>query len=190
VDLDAGLLIAACSDESAYAGITIEAVLEPLGGPGNPSVKPAGFEGGWFQADRRWWGEGGDRRQLDVLVIESVPSQANRPEAALQQRRAELRVLEIVLDLGSLGALPPYLPRQIPSFRFPHRNARRLPADAMLNGGPVVSPGPTSSASSRFARCAPIAVFAPSTLQARSPAGPECQCRSVESRCELVTARR
>ena len=42
VDMDAGELIAACSDESADAGITITSALEPLGGP----VKPAGYEGG------------------------------------------------------------------------------------------------------------------------------------------------
>ncbi len=36
VDLDAGLLIAACADDSADAGITITSVLEPLGGPGSP----------------------------------------------------------------------------------------------------------------------------------------------------------
>ena len=133
VDLDAGVLIAACSDESADAGITITSALEPLGGPGSP-VKPAGYEGGRFQEDRRWWGTGADRRPVDVLVIDNEPSQANRLEAALEQRRAELGLPEIVLDLTSVEALPPHLPAQISSFRFPHRNADAYLRDAMLDG--------------------------------------------------------
>jgi len=133
MDLDAGVLIAACSDGSADAGITIMSVLEPLGGPGSP-VKPAGYAGGQFQADRRWWGGGADRRPVDVLVIDNEPSQANRLEAAMEQRRAELGLPEIVLDLTSVGALPPHLPGQISSFRFPHRNADAYLRDAMLDG--------------------------------------------------------
>jgi CRISPR-associated protein Csb1 len=133
VDLDAGVLIAACSDESAEAGITVTSALEPLGGAGSP-VKPAGYEGGRFQADRRWWGTGADRHSADVLVIDNEPSQANRLEAALEQRRAGLGLPEIVLDLSSVGTLPPHLPGQISSFRFPHRNADAYLRDAMLDG--------------------------------------------------------
>jgi len=133
VDLDADLLIAACADDSADAGITITSVLEPLGGPGSP-VKPATYEGGRFQAGRRWWGHGADRRQVDVLVIDNEPSQANRLEAALEQHRAELGLPEIVLDLTPVGSLPPHLPGQISSFRFPHRNGDAYLRDAMLSG--------------------------------------------------------
>lgn len=138
VDLNAGVLIAACSDESADAGITITSALEPLGGPGSP-VKPASYEGGRFQADRRWWDAGEDRRQVDVLVIDNEPSQANRLEAALERHRAELGLPEIVLDLTPVGALPPHLPQQISSFRFPHRNADAYLRDAMLNGTKFVN---------------------------------------------------
>lgn len=131
MNLDADVLIAACSDQSADAGITVTSALEPLGGPGSP-VKSAGYEGGRFQADRRWWGAGADRHPVDVLVIDNEPSQANRLEAALEQRRAELGLPEIVLDLTSVAALPPHLPAQISSFRFPHRNADAYLRDAML----------------------------------------------------------
>jgi CRISPR-associated protein Csb1 len=133
VGLDADALIAAGCDESGDSGITVTSVLKPLGGPGSP-VKPAGYAGGQFQADRRWWGSGVDRRPVDVLVIDNQPSQANRLEAALEQRRAELGLPEIVLDLTSVGALPPHLPRRISSFRFPHRNADAYLRDAMLDG--------------------------------------------------------
>ena len=133
MNLDADALIAACSNESADAGITITSALEPLGGPGSP-VKPASYEGGRFQADRRWWGGGTERRPVDVLVIDNEPSQANRLVAALEQRRADLGLPEIVLDLSSIGELPPHLPGRISSFRFPHRNADAYLRDAMLNG--------------------------------------------------------
>jgi CRISPR-associated protein Csb1 len=69
-----------------------------------------------------------------VLVIDNEPSQANRLEAALEQRRAELGLPEIVLDLSSVGALPPHLPGRISSFRFPHRNADAYLRDAVLDG--------------------------------------------------------
>jgi CRISPR-associated protein Csb1 len=132
-ELNAGALIAACSDEAVDAGITIRSVLEPLSGPGAP-VKPASYEGGRFQEDRRWWGSGTGRRPVEVLVIDNEPSQANRLEAALEQHRVDLGLPEIVLDLAPVGALPPHLPGQISSFRFPHRNADAYLRDAMLDG--------------------------------------------------------
>jgi CRISPR-associated protein Csb1 len=138
MDLDSDALLTACTDESADAGIVIKTVLEPLGGPGSP-VKPASYEGGRFQQDRRWWGSDGDRRPVDVLVIDNEPSQANRLEAALQQRRAELGLPEIALSLTPVGALPPHLPRQISSFRFPHRNADAYLRDAKLDGAQFLS---------------------------------------------------
>ena len=52
----------------------------------------------------------------------------------MEQRRAELGLPEIVLDLTSVEALPPHLPAQISSFRFPHRNADAYLRDAMLDG--------------------------------------------------------
>jgi CRISPR-associated protein Csb1 len=138
MDLDPDALLTACADESADAGIAIKTVLEPLGGPGSP-VKPASYEGGRFQQDRRWWGNDGDRRPVDVLVIDNEPSQANRLEAALEQRRAELGLPEVVLNLTPVGALPPHLPRQISSLRFPHRNADAYLRDAMLDGAKFLS---------------------------------------------------
>ena len=107
VVLTADRLIAACSDESEEAGITIRTVLEPLGGVGAP-VKPATYAGPQaerrprFQAGKRWWGAGPERRVVDILTIDNEPSQANRLEAALEHRRAELGLPEIVLDRARL----------------------------------------------------------------------------------------
>ena len=46
-------LVAACSDDSFDDGIRIDTELEPAGGPGSP-VKPAVYENGVYQTDRRW----------------------------------------------------------------------------------------------------------------------------------------
>lgn len=125
-------LTAACSDTGTAAGIAIAARLEPLAGPGAP-VKPSVYEGAQYQRDRRWFGGGADRKQEDVIVIDNVPSQANRLEAALQTNRRTLGLPEIVLDLSELR-LPPHLPREISSFQFPHRNADAYLRDADLDG--------------------------------------------------------
>lgn len=125
----------ACGDLSAAAGVTIEVELEPLGGPGAP-VKPAVYAGRRYQEDRRWWGEGDQRRIVDAVVIDNEPSQANRHEAALELLARQVGLPEVVLDLSGVGALPPHLPERISAFRFPHRNADAYLRDALLDGRP------------------------------------------------------
>ena len=46
-------LLSACADDGFDDGIRFEAELEPLAGPGG-QVKPAVYEGGAYQLDRRW----------------------------------------------------------------------------------------------------------------------------------------
>lgn len=133
VAIDRERLLDACADEGRDAGIVIHADLEPLAGSGAP-VKPAVYAGGQYQTDRRWWGEGAERRPVDAVVIDNVPSEANRLEAALRALRAELGLPEIVLDLDSVGTLPPHLPARLSSFQFPHRQADAYLRDAMLDG--------------------------------------------------------
>jgi CRISPR-associated protein Csb1 len=84
--------------------------------------------------DRRWWGDTTNRRPVDVVVVDNVPSQANRLEAALRGLRERLRLPEIVLDLGAVGPLPPHLPSSLSSFHFPHRQADAYLRDSMLDG--------------------------------------------------------
>lgn len=134
MELNAKALGDACADDGTDAGITIHTALEPLAGPGSP-VKPAVYGGGLYQTDRRWFGEGNAREPVDVVVIDNVPSQANRLEAALQRLRPELGLPEIVLDLSDTP-LPPHLPKSLSSFRFPHRQADAYLRDAQLDGQP------------------------------------------------------
>jgi CRISPR-associated protein Csb1 len=133
--LDADVLVAACADDGTAAGLLLEAELEPLAGPGAP-VKPAVYAGGRYQLDQRWAGEGADRRVAQVVVIDNVPSQANRLEAALEGLAPRLGLPVVVLDLTGVSGLPPHLPSRLSGFRFPHRSADAYLRDATLDGAP------------------------------------------------------
>lgn len=125
-------LVAACGDASFEDGLRIDTELESIAGPGGP-VKPAVYEGGKYQEDRRW-ASPSDEEPTPVIVIDNVPSQANRLEDALRRHRASARVPELVLDLSDLANLPAHLPSRISSLQFPHRNADAYLRDAQLDG--------------------------------------------------------
>lgn len=128
ITLDA--LLAGCADDSFDDGIRIDTELEPLAGPGG-SVKPATYEAGQYQQDRRWAAPS-DPDPTPVIVIDNVPSQANRLEEALRRHAESAGVPEFVLDLSDLGELPAHLPRRLSSLQFPHRNADAYLRDARL----------------------------------------------------------
>ena len=131
-DLDA--LIRGCADTATDSGIRIHTELEPLNGRGGP-VKPpvyASNGGPRYQDDRRW-ASVDDTEPTRVVVIDNVPSQANRLEDALRIGREAIGVPELVLDLADLSHLPAHLPRKISSLQFPHRNADAYLRDAMLD---------------------------------------------------------
>ena len=128
--IDLELLLSASGDDSFDAGIRIDTELAPLAGTGGP-VKPAVYEGGRYQEDWRW-ASPEDDEPTPVIVIDNVPSQANRLEDALRRNRDLVRVPEFVLDLSSLPNLPAHLPKQLSSLEFPHRNADAYLRDARL----------------------------------------------------------
>ena len=128
IDLEA--LLAGCADDSFDDGIRVDTELEPLSGLGG-TVKPAVYEGGTYQLDRRW-ASPTDEAPTPVIVIDNVPSQANRLEEALRRHRGSAKVPEFVLDLSDLGSLPAHLPRRLSSLEFPHRNADAYLRDARL----------------------------------------------------------
>jgi CRISPR-associated protein Csb1 len=131
-DITADRLVEGCGDTALDAGIKWVAELEPLAGAGTP-VKPAVYEGGRYQLDRRW--ESPDAETATpVVVIDNVPSQANRLEAAILATRAETGVPDMRLDLSSIGDLPAHLPTVVSSWQFPHRNADAYLRDAQLDG--------------------------------------------------------
>ena len=130
--LDLSALLKGCSDDSFDDGIRIDSHLEPLSGPGG-LVKPAVYEGGVYQRDRRW-ASPDDAEPTQVIVIDNVPSQANRLEEALRKNRDSTSIPEFVLDLSGLPHLPAHLPRSLSSLEFPHRNADAYLRDADLDG--------------------------------------------------------
>ena len=132
MQISASLLQEACREDGRDAGVSITTELEPVAGRGAP-VKPAIYAGAKYQQDRRWWFDSDNPEPADVIVIDNVPSQANRLEAALWTIRAELGLPEIVLDLSRFN-LPSHLPREISSFQFPHRNADAYLRDSELDG--------------------------------------------------------
>ena len=130
IDLEA--LLKGCADDSFDDGIRIDTELVPLAGPGGP-VKPAVYEGGVYQQDRRW--DASDAAEpTPVIVIDNVPSQANRLEDALRRHRKSTLVPELVLDLSALPQLPAHLPRSLSSLEFPHRNGDAYLRDSTLDG--------------------------------------------------------
>jgi len=128
--IDFERLLTACADDAFDDGIRIDADLHPLAGPGGP-VKPAVYEGGAYQLDRRW-ASPDDAEPTPVIVIDNVPSQANRLEQALRRDREASSIPEFVLDLSELGDLPAHLPRTLSSLEFPHRNADAYLRDAKV----------------------------------------------------------
>ena len=137
MELTLDRLLAGTASDSFDDGLRLDAVLEPLGGPGG-TVKPAIYSGAVYQADRRWptadETQNGDDEPQDVFVIDSVPSQANRLEEALRRSLPSTGVPEMILDLSDLPGLPPHLPRHLSSWQFPHRNADAYLRDSTLEG--------------------------------------------------------
>lgn len=129
IDLDA--LLAGCADDSFDDGIRIDTELVPLTGLGGP-VKPAVYERGIYQLDRRW-ASPVDEAPTPVIVIDNVPSQANRLEEALRHHRESTGAPELLLDLSGVESLPAHVPRQLSSLQFPHRNADAYLRDARLD---------------------------------------------------------
>ncbi|MXW99771.1 MAG: type I-U CRISPR-associated protein Cas7 [Acidimicrobiaceae bacterium] len=132
MELTLGRLLAGTAADSFDDGIMLDAVLEPLTGPGG-TVKPAIYPGGQYQADKRWppaSEAASDGEPQAVFVIDNVPSQANRLEEALRASRPATGVPEMILDLTGLDGLPAHLLRRISSWHFPHRNADAYLRDA------------------------------------------------------------
>lgn len=156
-------LLDGCANDSFDDGIRIDTELVPLGGPGGP-VKPAVYEGGTYQLDNRW-ADPDDDQPTPVIVIDNVPSQANRLEDALRQNRESLSIPEFVLDLSGLTNLPVHLPRQLSSLQFPHRNGDAYLRDATMDGEDFIKSNLGRSIFGATAQtCGPLVAWFPQAL--------------------------
>ena len=73
--LELDRILRGCADDSFDDGLLLESELEPVAGAGAP-VKPAVYEGGRYQRDRRW-ASPDDAVPQDVIVIDNAQSQAD-----------------------------------------------------------------------------------------------------------------
>ncbi|MCL4506663.1 MAG: type I-U CRISPR-associated RAMP protein Csb1/Cas7u [Chloroflexi bacterium] len=104
--------------------------LQPAGGPGS-KVYPPTYEGGRYATEkRRINGE-----TLDCVLLDSVQSQANRMELALQDawERKRLSLPVISVDFSETDAR---FIGKITSLQAPHRIADAILRDSELNGIP------------------------------------------------------
>lgn len=128
-------LITAVGEGRRESGLLIEAVYQPVGGPGN-KVMPPTFppprqeESRWrddpfapYLVEDRWV----DGEKKKTVVIDQVPSQANRVEEALlaarDSGRLPLPIFEMVVDDIRLTSLD-----------FPHRYADAYLRDSEIDG--------------------------------------------------------
>lgn len=104
--------------------------LEPAGGPSD-KIFPPTYEGGRYATEtRRIGGE-----DVECVVLDSVQSQANRMEAALQrasdEKRIPLPVVEVDFSVAGLEGIT-----RITSLQAPHRLADAILRDSQLAGVP------------------------------------------------------
>lgn len=118
-------LLAAVDDDRTDAGISIRAVYRPAA---DGKVMPPTFPGErpYLLESRRVEGE-----MRDTVVLDQVPSQANRIEEALLVARDKGR---IELPLFELRARTSRGVVRLTSLEFPHRYADAYLRDSMVNG--------------------------------------------------------
>jgi len=161
--LNLDMLLSGCSDRSFDDGIRIDTELVPIGDIGSP-VKPAVYEGGNYQQDLRWVSPA-DEKPTPVIVIDNVPSQANRLEEALRLHRDTMSIPELVLDLSGLPHLPAHLPRSLSSLQFPHRNGDAYLRDATLDDQDFIKSDLGRSIFNATAQtCGPLIAWFPQAL--------------------------
>ena len=112
---------------AAFRSVT---AYQPAGGPGD-KIFPATYEGGAYATETRHI----DDAEVPCVLIDSVQSQANRMEAALQDgwEAGEVSLPVIVVDFMECDLLKPF---RVTSLEAPHRIADALLRDSLLDGVP------------------------------------------------------
>jgi CRISPR-associated protein Csb1 len=100
--------------------------LEPTGGPGD-KVFPPTYEGGRYATEERWI----NGQRVPCVLLDSVQSQANRMELALQAawEAGDIELPVISADFEAVGH--PGL-RKVTSLQAPHRIADAILRDSLL----------------------------------------------------------
>jgi CRISPR-associated protein Csb1 len=118
-------LIAALGEARRETGLVVDAVYQPAGGTGWKLMPPTfpPVDGSPYLLEERWV----DGEKTKTVVIDQVPSQANRVEEALLEARdsgrVELPIIQMVIDGVRLTSL-----------QFPHRYADAYLRDSEIDG--------------------------------------------------------
>jgi CRISPR-associated protein Csb1 len=119
-------LLEAVSEGRADAGIVVSA---RYGAAGGGKVMPPSYPEGPYLFEKRWV----EGRVCEVVVLDQVPSQANRVEEALLAARDAGRV---ELPLFELTASTSRGSVRLTSLQFPHRAADAYLRDSLIGGEP------------------------------------------------------
>lgn len=125
-------LVRAC--QKGYAAIRSTVELEPAGGPGD-KVFPPTYVGGLYAVEKRRLGN----EVVDAVILDSVQSQANRFEDALQRAHdnglLDFPLPQIDFDEKKLEGLGLWLPAmRLTALQVPHRIADAYFNESRLNG--------------------------------------------------------
>lgn len=124
-------LVAAVAEERREAGLVFSAVYQPVGGPGGrlmPPTFPVDTNGALpYLVEPRLV----DGARRESVVLDQVPSQANRVEEALGRAREAGR---IGLPVFALTAQTPGGEVRLTSLDFPHRYADAYLRDSVIDG--------------------------------------------------------
>lgn len=120
---------------SSGAAFRTRITIQPMGGPGD-KVFPPTYLGAEYATEKRWIGNDsdGNPQTTDCVQLDSVQSQANRMEDALQEaydsQRIKLPVIEV--DFSDIELIDQV--DKITSLQAPHRIADAILRDSELDG--------------------------------------------------------
>ncbi len=119
-----------------YAAIRSVTRLEPAGGPSDKLFPPTFVKEGQSETKYAIEARRIDGREVKVVLLDSVASQANRMEEALLEawRRQELNFPVVQVDFAKQDGLEDL--EQISALQAPHRIADAILRDSVLGGKP------------------------------------------------------
>lgn len=119
--------------EGMAAAFRCRTVLQPAGGEGD-KVFPPTYAGAVYATEKRRLP--GKEEPVECVLLDSVQSQANRMEEALQQALDEGRIEIPVIEVDFAGYNLPVDIGKITTLQAPHRIADAILRDSLLEGRP------------------------------------------------------
>lgn len=119
--------------EGTAAAFRCRTILQPAGGPGD-KVFPPTYAGAVYATEKRRLP--GKEEPVDCVLLDSVQSQANRMEEALQQALNEGRIKIPVIEVDFTGHNLLTEIGKITSLQAPHRVADAILRDSLLGDQP------------------------------------------------------